>query len=989
MQSTRNFFRQGWFPIAAVVIVLLGAFWILKPVEQGAVANQESGQPSLASVASENKANQEDSSASPENQLSSSAKLLRTEASIERAPSSLKLLVVDTDGNPVPDLRIAHRPLREQIRQYSIERPPVDEPLGVTNHAGVLALPQFVVPAVPLVTQNSNWLVVDDYILHPPFEGLAKIVVRGGGSISGIVVGENGPVDGAVVKAQVNSHFLNFGNDVEMDPGPKPSFFDSANYRFTHTDQAGRFQIQGLLPDSKTLHILAEEYAPFRYDFPGPQAGANVDLGSLTLEPGTDVTFHFTSASPLEEGTRLFLEFKGSQVSRGAEGLLLDAAGKVEVGDLHPGPYQWDLERPGAVCTTGHLQIYEESQDVHIAVAALRSLEVKVIAEDGLLIEDVGLKAYEKDGRRFHVRMDGSFFLSCSEGKRVNVKASADGFVASPRIRVPATESFIEIVLQRLGQLQIHLVGMDDRTSLQVGVQAEDERSLGPLSEQALLLHSRSYAIENRQVLIDGLEPGTVYLMLDLGAGPTPYGPFVVKAGEITQAEIEVLLPREISGVVRDQKTHAPIAGAAFHHTSSSSNDLFRSIAEQLGVAESADAISNAEGQFTTLAAPTGVSYFSVVAPHYETKTVAFSASNAQPYQVELTALPSASLRVLFSEQQAAANAVVGFISMEKGLPSSIASVSVDENGEGIIDSVPAGACQPSVSYQWNEGVQYRVGFPSQRIRDNQRVEFSLVENPGWLTLEELPQGKVQSVSIRSAHAKGNLGTLIRCDSNWWQSSRAPLPISPGAYRVTAISAGKKYLASCTVRSGETTHVIWDNQGEGQITVELTGGDWTTCQLALLLESGDFAGEQRHLYFDRTPQGMAIENLAEGKYLVRLVAWTDLRGNRHKPDWSQRAMVKAQPGAVHFRLDAAAKASILVVDENGTPLERALVACAAVNGSEITLIDGITNKEGRLQLLLPIGEVIFRTNRADRRQKETRLHHSGEGEVTLVCPSRK
>lgn len=987
MQPTHKFARPGWLSIAAILIILVGAFWILKPVGAGAESPQDFASSASAIAPGAGHIETEGPPSSFVNPISSSSDVQRTETGIAHASALFKLLVLDTEGHPVSDLQIAHRPIRQDIWCYSLERLPADELLGTTNEAGFLALPEFTAPAVSLVAQNSNWLVVDGSTLPAPYEGVAKLVVRNGGSITGVVVAADGPVEGAVVQVAVNSDFLTI--EEPIDSGPKPMVFALENYRFARTDHTGRFQIKGLLPDSRTLHILADNYAPLRHEFVGPSLGETVDIGSLTLEPGIDVTFHVTSPAVLEEGTRLFLEMKGKESSRGAEGLLLGAQGKVLVADMHPGKYKWDLERPGAVCATGEIHIEENTQDVRIQVAATRTLEVKVRTEDGLPIEDVTLKVYEKDGRRFHVKMDGSFSLSCSEEKSANIKAKASGFVDSPRIRVPAAEDSIEIVLQRLGRLQIQLIGMDARPSLRLGVKSEAMRNeTSPFGGTPPGVRFRDYSIENQQVVVADVEPGTIEVMLDLGAGPTPFGPFVVKAAEITVIQIEVQLPREITAVVRDSKTHAPIAGAEIRHTTSRGNDFARTLGKMIGVNKPADAISNAEGKFTALAFPKGPSYFSVVAPHYEAKTARFNASASQPYQVELTAFPSAPLRVLFSQGQAAHNAVVNFLSIAGGLPSSIGSVSIDENGEGIIDTVPSGACFPTVDYHQSNSVRYRVGFSSQRIRDNQLVEFTLVENPGWLTFEELPQGKVQRVSVRSAHATMNLGTLIRCDSDWWQPSRAPLPITPGTYRVTAISAGKEYLASCMVRSGETTHVIWDSQGEGQISVELLGGDWTTCQLALSFESGDFAGEKRHLSFDRTPQGMVIENLPEGKYLVRLVAWTDLRGNRHKPSWSQRATVNDQAGTVHFRLDAAAMASIFVVDGNGTPLDRARVACAAVNDSETTLVDGITNKNGRIQLLLPLGEVVFRISRSDRKHTETRLHHGGEGEFTLVCPSR-
>jgi hypothetical protein len=885
----------------------------------------------------------------------------------------------------VPDVTIAYRPARKEVWQYTLEHPPVDQPLGVTTAAGLLALPNFEAPAISVVTQQSDWLAVASSGLEAPYEGLAQLQVRRGGGISGVVVGASGPVAGATVQVQVNSSFL-FSQ--EQDELPKPSVFDLSNMRFAQTDQEGRFSIHGLLKSTETLRILADGYALMRHDFKGPDPGTQVDLGFLFLEPGIDVTFHFTSPSSLPPGTRLFLSMKGDQATRGAEGLVLDADGNVVVEDLVPGKYQWNLERPGALCAAGEISLTKKTQDVRIRVAATRVLEVMVRSEDGQAIKGAIVSARESGGRSFRTEVDGSALLSCSEGKSVYVKVRAPGFVRSKRVTVPATEDSLEVVLQRLGELRIHLLGMDERQILLLGTQSQETRKrINPFVDPAWGVSFQPYPIQDSTVLVPDLEPGVIFVLLDLGAGPEVFGPFVVQAASVESVEIEVQLPREISVVVRDKNTQAPVAGAEVRHAKPGSHDFARTFGKMLGVETPAVALSDRNGQFSTWALPAQASSFSIVAPHYETAVVQFDPSVPQPYVVELEALPSAPLRVFFMEGQAAAHAMAGFLSIEDSLPSSIASVLVDENGAGLIDSVPTGNCQPRIDFQYSKEVRYRVEFPIQRIFNDQALELVLVESPGWLSLRELPQGGPATVTICSNHAGGTQDT-IRCKASWWQTPRTPLPVTPGFYRITALQGKNRYSASCTVRAGETTTVVWNNLGVGQIVVEMVGGDWATCQLELQAEDGDFVGQNRHFVFERTAAGVVLENLAAGKYLVRLVAWTDLRGQKHQPSWSQRTVVGELPGAVQFQLGSAATASIRVVDEKGTPLKHVVVVCAAVDGEVINLVDGLTDQNGLVDLLLPLGEVVFRASRGDRGQTETRFRHSGEGEFTLVCPSR-
>lgn len=986
MQSINNSFRKGWLPTAAVVFVLVGAWWIFQPPNSESNGGQEAGRKQAEGGAGELNIAHQDRAAKTEqssNALSADPSLERTAQNAPQAWS--RILVVDREGNPVPDLEIAKYSLNGGWPFFSLENLPAEEPLGITNQLGLLTIPKLRDPAVTLVAINSPWLVVNSSAFGPPYPELMQLQVRRGGSIRGQVIGEHGSLVGASIQAFVSSAF--FGRE---NLGATPLFFDPANSRFARTDSNGRFQVTGLIPCATNLRILADDHAPFRHDFEGPAADEMLDLGTLMLTPGIDVTFQFTSAASLEEGTRLFLDMKGGIFSRGAEGLLLDAQDNVFVPDMLPGKYEWNLERPGAVCATGEFVLTQDTEVVEIQIPATRTLEVKVRTEDGLPITDIALKAYEPGGRRFQIKMDDTFSLSCSEGKRVDIKVKAPGFVSSKRIRVPATENSIEVVLFPLGHLQIQFVGLDDRASLRLGMQPKEDRDLAnPLLEPFLEVSLREHSIENHAVLLPEVEPGPSYVIIDLGAGPMSFGPFEIKGSEVTSVEIEVELPREITVVVRDRKTNAPIAGAKIYQANSKTNGFGLSIMKMFGTESPANAISDANGVFTTLAAFSGPSDFSVNAPNYEIQTVRFAAHSPQPYQVKLKALPSVPVRVSFTEGESASNATVRLVSIRSGLPSSLSTVSLDENGEGILTTAPEGKCLPTATFQWNNAVRYRVGFPIQSIRNNRPVELLLAKNPGWLTFEELPQGTGSGLSIRSAHAKREMGTLIQCDTTWWQSVRSPLALTPGPYRITAFQGTHEYFASCTVRSGETTHVIWNDAATGQVVVDLQSSRWTTCQLEILSESGGFAGERRHLYFDRTPEGIVIEDLAEGKYLVRLVAWTDFSGERHKPDWSQRTTVSEQAGIVHFQLDAAAMASILVVDENGAPLERASVKCAAVEGKVITLVDGVTNSDGRCQLALPFGEVVFRINRTGGKQTETRLRHSGEGEITLICPSRE
>ncbi len=973
--------RLGLVAIAALFAVVGYLAWErgrwpapVEPAEPGARAPCPAGTEEVADAALEPRA------------AVDAGEAQRVEAELARL-HGLRLLALDPFGKPVPGLRLGmEAELSDTV--YDLETFRGIEPLGVTDSAGLLARAPPAASAVSVVSQDPLWLVVETSVVSAPWEGTVTLRVRPGGGVRGHVVDTAGPVAGAVVGAMVTTDF-------GLGPGegkPVLSFFDPANVRRALTDGEGRFELGGLLPTSSRIDVLAKGHAPLLHRFEGPSPGEVVDLGVLAVEPGVSVLFRVTCGGARVEAGRLFLEARGDAFARGNAGLELDERGEALVDGMAAGSYEWTIERPGALACRGRLSVLPAGGVVSIEVPRQREVQLVVTDSAGAPVERFLVSAQEKQSRTRRLEGSGSLSIHCSEGAACQLTVEAPGYAPSPRVEVPSDQTRVDVRLARPGRLALSIEGAHGLDAVRLGTLPAEQASLLRLIEFGIApIPQSTRRLEGGEVCVEDLAPGEHWVVLELGAEPQAFGPFVVTEGATTSARLDVAPAALLHGLALDARTRARLPGVAVRVGGDLGSGpglrlLFASLAHEVP-----DAVSAEDGSFALPVRAGAVTSLILERRGYASQAVQVDSSARRELVVELEPLPAATVEVLLAEGLPANGARIDFARPTALIPEPLGSVCLDQAGTASLTVVPAGPVDAIVCVRAEQGVVYRAAFPGLSVCEGGHLRLVVAPDSGWILLP--PAVCAAGGSFRARReATASAGWLeVNCEARGAPSD-LPLPLEvrvpPGAYRVELSSDSGLLIGTCEIVPGQRVTPEW-LAAAGELTVEIQGSTWTSARVRVEAWEGQAAGHVTDLELERGAGAARLAHLPQGRFQVKLIGWTRPDGARVAARWTKTVTLGVEPMLVRFELLDVTPVEVRVTDERGRALPGLLVQCViepeTPAGLSLQTVTDSTGQDGVVSLWLPPGEAALAVDSPDRAPVVHALGATRSERVELIC----
>jgi len=866
-----------------------------------------------------------------------------------RAPS---LLVLDSVGRPVPGLLLGGI-MAVPRGIYELERDREVEPLGRTDSAGQLVLREEPTQRFSVISLDPKWLVVGSSMTPGNWQGECRVRVRKGGVVQGVVLGPSGPVRGAIVGALVTTDFFGSRRSKDLLPG----VFDQANVRRAVTGSDGRFELGGLLAMSSRLDVLAPGCVPKQVDFRGPSPGAIVDVGAVRVSGGVDVRFVVTrGGDSLSEG-HLFLEALDGTFTRGNSGLALSDIEQLLVHGMKPGlKFRWMIEEAGGVGFVGEAQVPIDGGEVALVVPESTAVRVYASSAVGDPIEAFSVIAKEGGGRKR--RFEGSRYAEFErqEGVPFRVKVEAVGFVTTGYLDVSSDVDHIEVQLSRTGRLSVVVQGADGLTAIDgATVHEKSAKSLSLIDQGLSPVALEGLSIVDGRVEFPSLAPGEQWLVLALGARIKTFGPFVVRSGEATVAEIALPHLEWISGTVRDASSGQPLADVSVRiggptGMSSTAGALFAKLVGTAGAA----AVTGPNGEFRLLRPQDGRGFLSFEAAGYASRTRSVGADTPGNLEVVLDQVSAASIRLDYTLGVPASNARVSFVAHGTSHSGPIESVELNEEGWAAIELVRPGLFAATVHYANRSGVSYRVGL--ERVEVQVGVEFAATLLPESGTIALTQEGLLPGSDFIEIQIVSNPGAQ-RFVAEWsrtHESESCPgeIRVEPGAYRIRARSATGMRFGECIVAPGGVAPIDWLSEAEyGDLALEVRGSSWA--QASFRVESE--MGFREVLNLERGGSRQGLLRLPMGQYKVKLFHVVQEDGTALRLSWVQTGKVSSAPSSLVFDLKSGVGFEVVVVDDSGSPIGSARVESHGVISGRPSSTVGVTDPLGRVTLHAPMG----------------------------------
>ncbi|MGB0953312.1 MAG: hypothetical protein ACPG31_08795 [Planctomycetota bacterium] len=909
------------------------------------------------------------------------ATLNRVDAS-SAEPSTTYLTVQDAAGRPVSGIAIGWR-VHDEASYYSsfnLQHPPALQNLGTTNARGRVPLPEFPDAWIGFVVQEDFWLAIGNTVFEDPRAVAPILTVMPGGVITGKLVDAGGAVEGASLGTRVTSEFLFGAHEDERISG---LFWAPANYRYATTDAHGRFRIGGLIPSSRRLDLFAAGNAPVRHEYEGPLPGQVRDIGTLTLAPGVEVTFHVQSPEPLEDGTLLYLQSAESFYCRAIAGLPLDEQGKLTLDGMRPGSYEWMVERPESVAMKGELMVPEGGGLVTLEVEGLREVTVAVLNADGQPLDAFYLEAEVPMGRPRIIQGSGTATFRCGAASTVRVKASAEGFVKSKGKRVPPSRNQLTINLQRFGALDLLTPGMTDGSMLPVDLaDASQETASGRLAAAMMGRPLKPQPVQNGKVQFEALAPGEYVVYVDHGGGPMETGTVTILPQQTTEHQLDLPILDTIEVQVVTEEDGAPLAGVQVSLLQDKDPRFGQFLLESLSARPKVDRTSDAEGRFQFQILPSEQRYLQLRHPNRLDSYELLPADAIRPVRISMQKAPATPIQLFTVEGQVAAFAEISFARHDgwPALPVPLGHVSLDADGRGLVTTSPASA-QLHASFAWTPEVQYSLPYGAIEVVDGRPLSLTLLPQPGWLALTMPPLEDLQGIEIHAVGSQGFQAMKVQCSAQAWNQT---LPLPAGSYRIRATGNGRTLYTTCKVKAGSTTALDWLTETQS-FQVTLFGQDWSRAQLRAEVVDGPQQGVFRDTFLDAATPTWRLEDFPTGSVEVKLVEWWDEEGRGHRVRWSK----ELPRGEQHltFAIENFASATVTVVDEAGTPIPNTLIHAKFGNTGAEGSVSSVTDSEGKINLLLRKGTIILQAYHADYRQQSQRRTLHGDETWTIRMKS--
>ncbi|MBL4771588.1 MAG: hypothetical protein JKY61_10710 [Planctomycetes bacterium] len=821
-----------------------------------------------------------------------------------QAPApKLTLEIRDLLGRPVPELQLGTIDLTHWRSMDFETRTPI-ESLGATDDQGHLASLPFQ-HNCSIVSLNPNWLIVEDSSVLENTNGVRRLLARRGGSIYGVIMGDQGPVAGALVSALVSNEFLTLGKaarDEAKRTGPKPALFDPANPRQTVTDANGRFELGGLLASSTRLFAIADGYVPLQFEFQGKGPDKFTDVGSFTLKHGVSATVRVHLNSSSVPSGRLFLERSDDSFSRGMQGIPIDLHGEVHLPDMATGEYKWIIERDDTLAVWGKLKIAKAGEVISISLPRTERKRVIVQDASGLSIPGLTVKASELGKHYRKLQGDGHVQFQCGLGSTVKLGVHAKGYASSAGLQIPADQNEFVVQLRKLGGLQLSgLTGFQKILAAALPDRQKDKLLLLNISHSPVSL--KPHPVHAGQLTLTDLEPGQNWVIVDVGGGCMALGPFDINEGKITQAQATLPQSRPLEINVRDSVTGLALTGVSLQLVS---NDLIPQgkisyLMDFLGPSDHELATGINGSAILRLRATPDLS-LRLSKEGFESKFVAGSELKAAgpSLLLNLQSLPSSNFWVEFQAGQPASDAHVYFSKGPESTSSPAGRLRTDAAGKGLCEAIVPGRLNASIRYERTESVTYHIRWPRIEVQPEQTTYICLLPKSAQISLSNDMLRGAKSFSLRRTPDR----TCSKFQVTWGQQAGEAPPqqvqVIPGKYQIEVLGSGPPRYGRVRVASGESVLVTRETKLYG-LAIETTGADCETATFHLRNMAGPYRDVSRSEHL-QAPDPLLVKSLPAGLYRVSLTGWTHQTSGRQQSTQTQFVVIGEQGAHVIFPL---------------------------------------------------------------------------------------
>lgn len=908
------------------------------------------------------------------------APLRREQAPSQPASTGQFLQVIDPEGEPIEGVEVGWRPHDEQsyLASFDLMNPPGIASIGVTNAAGQVRLPDFEIDAVGMILLSEDWLAVAPATFPLPFAAPPVLLAFPAGSVTGRVVSTDGkPVAGAALGAMVTRNFL-FGTDER--PEVSQLYGEPANYRYTTSGPDGSFRITGLLETTNRLHVIAPGCEPLSHEFPGPRAGEVRDLGDVVVSPGLEVTFQVLSTTPLEPGTRLYLEPEGAHFCRALTGLPLEADGTLTLHGMRAGDYRWMVERPGAVAVVGELEVKEPGGVIPIEVSGRRTVMVEVVDDAGTPVADFTIEAEMRMGRPRIYHGPGPVEVACGAEEVLRVSAKAEGYAPTRDLRVPPTEDHAVLTLQRYGSLQLEILDPEGLQKLKIGLtQADDSTNQHLIAMGVAPAGLREHAVEEGSVVLDRLRAGRFRVVVDHGGGPIALEVVEIHPGERTHQQAHLPRLHEMEVLVRSAVDGTPIHGVSVRFRGREDSSLFDAISQGLQQQQPVDALSDREGRFTMRMLAEDVRTLRLTHPDFEDASIRVRTEDPQPIVLRLKPRPTIPLQVWITPDRPARHARLSFTRHDPGqrFPQVLGEATLETDGSLALRDIPSGTSRLHAQFRWEDGVQYSFPYGDVDLEDGTPLALTLMPEPGHVSLGTPPLEGVKDIRIQGAEGTEYQSVSVRCTAAPWDRI---LPLPPGAYRLTASGEGGQRLGLVKVYRGRTSVVDWETETR-ILEIALTGGSWQEAHFSVRVLDGPHEGTRKHPRLMAGKSPFLVRDLPIGRLEVVFTVWVDAHGRNQAMHW--RKNLAAGSDRVAFTFLDNARVNLKVVRPDGTPLPGAIILAHFGPEGEHGSCRAQTGPEGMAMLTLPLDSVSLEVAHPGHRLFKKQWHYSGEESLVL------
>lgn len=466
-----------------------------------------------------------------------------------------------TDGTAIVGLRLYTD--RTQYRAlHDRETKQVYQYLGTTDHDGRVKLPSTTPLPTYIAAPRSDYFPLGNTLLVDHGARDVLVYFGRGLTIQGRVTLEGASAESARVTLLRNPEFP-IG---EHRQSGSTSFFSPSNLMSVACEAGGDFKVTGVPETAKYLEVFAKGAIPKTVELDLSVDRGTFDLGTIDLARGNSLQIKVTSAQTESlAGSRFCIRRKDRGLNHGTSGRVLDDSNVCRFEGLQPGAFFYWIESEDVYGIAGQFELGPGQRNLEVGIPASQDLELAAVDQDGNSLKRWMVRVGVKGVGTREIPVEGSWRARVSTSSYLKLRASAEGFEDSARIRVKAGTASYQAQLTRHGRLHVRCLN---------GLPTDLTFGLLPLGDPSYLLAFEhgvlpvpfakpGRPIDHDTFEVEGVAAGSYRLLLRTGGVVTEQGDVTLAPGKTSLLTAELSPSRILAGTVVDGATGAPIEGVA------------------------------------------------------------------------------------------------------------------------------------------------------------------------------------------------------------------------------------------------------------------------------------------------------------------------------------------------------------------------------------------------------------------------------------------